>query len=123
MDRKEATEIMLQIAIGDFDDELDRIATAVNNRRRLLRDGEAAETLATLEKYDVVKLSDDCTPQYLRGAQAVVSGFKDGKVNIRMMETRSRGNKSFRRGTVVLCPASIIRPLGYKDQGFEDMYA
>lgn len=116
----EATELLLHIAAGEYDEYLDRIITGAANRRKLVRDGEAAERLAVLEKGDVVEFTNDCTPAYIRGARAVVRGFDGEKVIIRMLESRYRGNKSIQWGARLTAPATILKTTGQTSSQFED---
>lgn len=116
----EATELLLHIAAGEYDEYLDRIIHGAVNRQRLVRDGEAAERLAIMERRDVVQFTNDCTPQYLRGARAVVVGFENDKVIVRMLETRSRGSKSFRQGARLVAPATILKTTGQRNDWYRD---
>lgn len=120
--KMEVTEVLLLIASGAYDKDLQRIKDGAYNRQKLIRDSEGAERLATLEAGDVVQFVKDMRPNYLGGARAVVVGFEGETVILRMLETRTHGKRSYRLGGRVTAPATILKPTGEKNDSYELQY-
>ena len=116
----ELPELLLNIAAGYYDSDLDRIINGAVNRRSLVRAAEAAETMATLEVDDEIVFSDTISPKYLRGKRAVVTGFTGDKINVKLLESISRGNQYRAFGTGYSCTPTVIRPTGRKNTYFSD---
>ncbi|MGH2910605.1 MAG: hypothetical protein ACRDK8_15095 [Solirubrobacteraceae bacterium] len=62
-----------QIAAGELDPHLTAIADAIHARRELLHTISSAKALAVLNVGDRVRFNYDTRPQYLRGAEGIVS--------------------------------------------------
>lgn len=114
----EATELLLHIAAGRYDDVLDRIIDGAVARRRLVSDAQAAETLATLELNDEIEFTDKVSPKYLRGKRAQIVGFEGETIKVRMLDSARHGQKYIGFGQRFSTQASIVKPTGRNHNHF-----
>jgi hypothetical protein len=111
----EITELLLNIAAGYYDSDLDRIVNGAHARRQLVRASNAAEMMATLEVNDEIVFTDTISPKYLKGKRAVVVGFDGDRINVRLLEYIHRGRTVHRTGTRYTCVPTVVKPTGHKN--------
>jgi len=93
--------MLTEILRGDFDKDLDKIQSALNSRKKILKQVRAATLIASVAVGDKVKLKN-LRPKYING---VIGEVK--KIN-RTTITISLPNSVGRFGSVVNCPANCL---------------
>ena len=91
------------IVKGEWDADLEAIYKALVARRRILRNQDNAEAIATLKAGDTVTLGD-IRPKYMIGAMGTITELNDTKVSIKLTSFRRR----FVPGTIIQVPASGV---------------
>src|SRR5688572_30429208 len=93
-----------EIIDGDYDDDLNSLAQAINSRRDLLLQTSNAKKFAAFKKGDVVKFYLLANSRYLSGNTTTISEVFRNEVGIKFTERVGK----FMPGATVRCPVSII---------------
>lgn len=94
---------------GHYDDDLDAIKAAAEERQRSLRAFEVAQ----LTDGDYVEL-DGISPKYLQGARGHVAGRRKERIGVRLEDDalKIKARKYTTGDGVVYAPAQAIRKVG-----------
>jgi hypothetical protein len=95
------TDLLFQIAKGDFDPYVEEIIATCVARRKQKRDQEIHKFAATINVGDTVRMKNG-RPQYLVGALAKVTKVMDKYVNMDLLVPVGR------YGNDIRCPMSIL---------------
>lgn len=87
-----------KIVLGEYDADLDRIANAITERRKVLD----RKTRLALKVGDRVMFSSRVKPRYMHGMTGTVTGFLDKRIQVELDHPLGRF-----RGTL-RCPVSIL---------------
>jgi len=97
------TEITHDILTGRHDDEIDRIALAVNERRKRIRRQTAARNMAVLQVGDAVRIIGG-RPQYIQGLTGKIVEKRQSKLIVQLHDGPIG---KFRSGKIV-CHAELL---------------
>jgi hypothetical protein len=74
---------------GEFDSGLEDIARAVASRRDIVHRRNARRLQRSIQKGDMVMLTNKITPRYLEGCQGEVKSIRDGAAVVKLSEMPS----------------------------------
>lgn len=93
-------DFVTEIYCGNYDNDLNRIAAAIKDRRDQL----AAKVRCQLYHGAKVRFRDTVKPSYLAGAEATVTGMARKRVTVVLPRSYGR----FMKGSPLRCPVSIL---------------
>lgn len=109
--RPRVMEVLNDIARGNLDDDLDRIAREVYDRRKIVAGMRARATVRALRVGDKVRLVRNIKPRYLVGLTGTVKGKLQTKIDIVIDEGQDTG----RFGRTLRTPASCVEKIEDED--------
>ena len=79
-----STDALHNIILGRFDNDLPRLAQAIHDRQKELRDKQAKLTMVNLQAGDRVRFRNTVSPAYLAGAEGTIVGLKQKRVSMKL---------------------------------------
>ena len=100
------SKLMSDIMLGALDGQLDMLATAIADRQRLVNN----ERVKSLKAGDFCKVSDSCSPQYLRGLKVEVIDYVPGrkKAQVRVVPEEQYKARRYAGERGFGCPLSLL---------------
>ena len=97
-------QLRQDILTGKYDDQLDQLKDAIQQRRRIARQTSNAVKFGNFSPGDKVVFNDQARPKYLQGETATVVKLKRTKIEIRL----DRQAGKFPANVPITTPVSIV---------------
>lgn len=101
-------EIFSRIIMGEYDDGLDILKTAIRERQQILTQQKNALLKSTLNKNDRVTFVKGTRPKYLAGVGATVQKVNPKKVVVKVDDWQPGMLKGSYYGKTLNCPLDIL---------------